>query len=151
MCKVAEQGNGTFISNGMFHEAYNLTKSCIGIISKPGGGTLIDSFSAETPILFTASVGKHEDYNKQLWEHFGFGAGFDIVKDHADLYSCLHQMSMNMRRHKVHSEDVMQLVNQLINLNPKKAMQPKTNTKFDPETFNRLSATSGIFRNRRKI
>jgi UDP-N-acetylglucosamine:LPS N-acetylglucosamine transferase len=43
------------------------------MISKPGGGSLLDSFTAATPLIFVDPVGEHERYNRDLWTRLGFG------------------------------------------------------------------------------
>ncbi len=56
-------------SHGIFH----LIKNSRAIISKPGGGTLLDSFAAATPVIFLESFGKYEDENSRLWQELGYG------------------------------------------------------------------------------
>jgi hypothetical protein len=56
-----------------YHELFYIGAHNKAIISKPGGSTLVDSFSSATPIIFLDSFGPHENYNAALWEDLGFG------------------------------------------------------------------------------
>ncbi len=44
-----------------------------GIVSKPGGATLLDSVTTATPILFTTPYGEHERANQVAWLTSKFG------------------------------------------------------------------------------
>jgi UDP-N-acetylglucosamine:LPS N-acetylglucosamine transferase len=46
------------------------------IVSKPGGGTLIDSLSSATPVILLEPYGNAEEKNGELWRHLGFGVPF---------------------------------------------------------------------------
>lgn len=60
-----------------YHSVYELCRNAKGIISKPGGGTLLDSLASATPIIFTEAIAKHERANAHFWEEFGFGISYD--------------------------------------------------------------------------
>jgi hypothetical protein len=84
------------------HELYELVKNCRAIVSKPGGGTLIDSLASATPVVLLDSYGYAEDANAAMWERLGFGirwerwceAGFSM-----DLIADLHR-NLLQRRHR---------------------------------------------------
>ncbi len=59
------------------HYVYQLAKNSIGIVSKAGGGTLLDSFSGAIPIIFTTSIAKHEEKNAEKWIRLGFGITYE--------------------------------------------------------------------------
>ncbi|WP_411349493.1 UDP-glucuronosyltransferase [Paenibacillus sp. WLX2291] len=86
-----EQGKHTFppfaeVRSGeqksyRLHEDYHLLceieRRVCAIVSKPGGGTLADSFASGTPIIFLEPFGEHEQNNAQLWQHYGYGLSYD--------------------------------------------------------------------------
>ncbi len=50
------------------------------IVSKPGGGTLLDSLEYQIPIIFVGSLGYWEEKNAELWIDLGLGMWFDEWK-----------------------------------------------------------------------
>ncbi len=58
------------------HESLTLTRNALGVISKPGGGTLIDTFGSATPLILVEAFGEHEKHNARVWEKLGFGISF---------------------------------------------------------------------------
>jgi hypothetical protein len=54
----------------------HLQEAC-AIVSKPGGGTLIDSLAGQTPLLMLPAFGAHERANGELWAALGFGVWWD--------------------------------------------------------------------------
>jgi hypothetical protein len=72
------------------HEAFHLTRRASAVLSKPGGGTLLDSLWAATPVVLLEPAGSHEAANARLWERLGFGirherwldqgCGFDLLE-----------------------------------------------------------------------
>jgi hypothetical protein len=48
----------------------------MAVVSKPGGGTLLDSLAAATPIVLLAPWGEPEAKNGALWEELGFGIDY---------------------------------------------------------------------------
>lgn len=67
--------------------AHGLVREAVAVVSKPGGGTLIDSLAAATPVVLLRPCGEAEARNGDLWEHLGFGirlenwrqTGFDLA------------------------------------------------------------------------
>jgi hypothetical protein len=55
------------------HDAFHLTREAVAVLSKPGGGTLMDSLAAATPVVLLEPFGDHEARNARLWERLGFG------------------------------------------------------------------------------
>lgn len=74
------------------HGIFHLIKNSIAIISKPGGGTLLDSFAAATPVIFLESFGKYEDENSRLWQELGYG----ITLEHFIKQGCRMQLLTEM-------------------------------------------------------
>ncbi len=49
----------------------------MAIVSKPGGGTLLDSIEFATPVIFLDPFGEYERANAELWERLGFGISME--------------------------------------------------------------------------
>ncbi|EFM12352.1 conserved hypothetical protein [Paenibacillus curdlanolyticus YK9] len=62
------------------HHLFDNMKQAKGIISKPGGSTLIDSLASATPIIFLDAFGPHEQKNADLWIKLGFGISYETWK-----------------------------------------------------------------------
>ena len=56
-----------------------LMADSIAVMSKPGGGTISDSFLTGTPLIFGDELATYENANKQLWSELGFGVTFDTL------------------------------------------------------------------------
>jgi hypothetical protein len=96
-------GLGQAVANG--HGLYELIRRSKAIISKPGGGTLIDSLSSATPVVLLEPCGDAEASNAALWEYLGFGITF--AKWRAAGYSdaVLARLHENIRRRTHHGPD----------------------------------------------
>ncbi|MBB5441243.1 hypothetical protein HDC92_004950 [Pedobacter sp. AK017] len=70
---VATDGTLNYHAAGNYPEVYDLVMQSKAIISKPGAGTLIDSLSSATPLIFLEPFGSYENKNALLWKHFGLG------------------------------------------------------------------------------
>jgi hypothetical protein len=65
---------------------YDLLRTACGVVSKPGGGTLIDCLNAATPLVLLEPCGAHERANAELWLSLGLAMtiedwrkrGFDL-------------------------------------------------------------------------
>ena len=73
--EVTTQG-GRFENREDRHELYEIIRRSRAIVSKPGGGTLMDSLSSSTPVLFLEPYGEAERSNAELWQHLGFGISY---------------------------------------------------------------------------
>lgn len=73
---------GPVFSRGKHHHgSFDLAREAIGMASKPGGGTLLDSLWSATPVMFAEPFGAHEERNARLWCELGFGVSFDDWRD----------------------------------------------------------------------
>jgi UDP-N-acetylglucosamine:LPS N-acetylglucosamine transferase len=63
--------------NPHFPPAHAHVRGAKAVISKPGGGTLLDSLAAATPVVLLAPWGTPEASNGALWEALGFGIEFE--------------------------------------------------------------------------
>jgi hypothetical protein len=59
------------------HGSFDLTRAALATVSKPGGGTLLDSLWSATPAVLLEPFGAHEQRNADLWCALGFGLPFD--------------------------------------------------------------------------
>lgn len=84
-----------------FHEIYNVISRCKAIISKPGGGTLIDSLNSATPVVFLEPFGRAEAKNAALWEYLGFGVSYREwqISDYSELM--LAKLHSNIIRRRI--------------------------------------------------
>jgi hypothetical protein len=84
------------------HGVFGLMKQSRGVISKPGGSTLSDSFSSATPVVLLEPLGDHEKKNADLWEEFGFGIRYTKWKDMNFSEGVLDTMCGNLQRARGH-------------------------------------------------
>jgi hypothetical protein len=85
-----------FKNNPWFPEVYRLVRHNKAIISKPGGGTLIDSISAATPVIFLEPFGDGEKKNAQLFEHLGFGISYQRWINSGCSFEVLEKLHTNI-------------------------------------------------------
>ncbi len=77
MYEVDQTGNLKALHAEGYQSIFDVCMKCKGIISKPGGGTLLDSLAAATPVIFIEPIAKHEQTNAALWEELGFGISYE--------------------------------------------------------------------------
>jgi hypothetical protein len=78
------------------HESFGLARRASAIISKPGGGTLLDSLWSATPMVLLEPVGSHEAANAHLWERLGFGVGYHRWLEHGCSFELLRSLHRNL-------------------------------------------------------
>jgi hypothetical protein len=88
------------------HYINELVKSSIGIISKPGGGTLMDSFNTATPIIFTTAIAKHEEANADYWCKNGFGLTFSEWQRNNFSIEILEECHKNLYKNRINTENI---------------------------------------------
>ncbi|MDI5962359.1 hypothetical protein [Streptantibioticus silvisoli] len=59
------------------HPSFDLAARAEAIVSKPGGGTLLDSLWSATPLVLLEPVGDHEARNAELWCALGHGITYE--------------------------------------------------------------------------
>ena len=92
--EVGLDGRVRYLPNDRVHPAHLLVREAAAIVSKPGGGTLVDSLAAATPAVLLEPYGYAEAKNGQLWEQLGFGVRFDQWRETGfdrSVLSALHQ------------------------------------------------------------
>lgn len=88
------------------HYINELVKNSIGIISKPGGGTLMDSFNTATPIIFTTAIAKHEEANAEYWSRNGFGLTFSEWQRNNFSIEMLEACHQNLYKNRIGTENI---------------------------------------------
>jgi hypothetical protein len=90
-----------FKNRSEYHELFDVIKQSKAIVSKPGGGTLIDSLASATPIILLEPYGYAEKSNADIWEYLGYGISYDKWKEmnyDLDILETLHQNILNRDR-----------------------------------------------------
>jgi hypothetical protein len=59
------------------HGSFDLCRQSLASVSKPGGGTLLDSLWSATPLVLLEPFGAHEQRNADLWISLGYGIAFE--------------------------------------------------------------------------
>jgi hypothetical protein len=98
--EVKSHMNPTFGSKEEYHSSFDVLRNAKAVISKPGGGTLIDSLVAATPIILLEPFGHHEKVNADLWEVLGLGIRYETWKDSGfklDMLEGMHENLMKQR------------------------------------------------------
>ena len=83
------------------HGSFDLMRTAVATVSKPGGGTLLDSLWSATPLVLLEPFGAHERRNAELWTALGFGITFETWRDSGfdlDLLEGLHHALDDARR-----------------------------------------------------
>jgi len=83
------------------HEDYHLLceveRRVMAIVSKPGGGTLADSFASGTPVIFLDPFGEHERHNAEQWEQYGYGITYQRwMSEYGGDHQILEQLHRNL-------------------------------------------------------
>lgn len=71
--EVSENGEFLPLSTSGFHWLLRQIEGSLGIVSKPGGATLLDSLSTATPLVYTSPYGETEARNASFWRSLGLG------------------------------------------------------------------------------
>jgi hypothetical protein len=109
---VSVESNGIPDSNGIFSFDKLCRESC-AIVSKPGGGTLIDSLSFEIPLILLEPFGEYERRNGLLWELLGLGIFFKDWERAGFSNKLLVDIHQNIKRKK---KETISIVEYLIDL-----------------------------------
>lgn len=62
-----------YTRNAEHHGSFPLARAALAVMSKPGGGTLLDSLWSGTPLVLLEPSGPHEARNAELWQSLGYG------------------------------------------------------------------------------
>jgi hypothetical protein len=83
----------TFSNIEEHHKLYSVVRRSKAIISKPGAGTVMESFASATPVILLEPFGDHEQKNADIWLSLGFGISYADWKESnysSDLLQALH-------------------------------------------------------------
>ena len=81
------------------HGSFTLMRRSMAAVSKPGGGTLLDSLWSATPLVFLEPFGAHEQRNSELWQRLGFGITLDAWRERdysAEVLAELHHTLLDV-------------------------------------------------------
>ncbi len=95
------------------HALYEIIRSSKAIISKPGGGTLIDSLSSATPVILLEPYGYAEASNGEVWQRLGFGIPFAAWRDAGYRDDVLQELHGNLSRRARGREYAVEYVQRL--------------------------------------
>lgn len=79
--RVADDGTVHCSHQAGFHGFHSVIRAAMGVVSKPGGCTLIDSLAAATPVILLEAYGHAERGNAAIWAEFGFGVPFEAWRN----------------------------------------------------------------------
>ena len=101
--EIGTSGAVTFTPQTRCNGLHRIIRTALGIVSKPGAGTLIDSFGSATPLIMLEPFGPHEERNAHVWLASRFGVPYDVWADAGYPTSMLEELHLNLiaRRHEV--------------------------------------------------
>ncbi len=108
--QVAADGTAVFRRGDEHHDSFHLARQAMAVVSKPGGGTLMDSLSAATPVVLLEPFGEHEARNAELWQRLGFGVSLADWKRSGwslALLADLHRSLLAARDRVAHYPDLL--------------------------------------------
>lgn len=92
------------------HHLHELIRKSKAIVSKPGAGTLIDSLSSATPLVYLEPFGEYERKNALLWSHYKLGISYDEWEKTQFSESVLQQISQNLVRMKKNTKSFTEYI-----------------------------------------
>jgi len=105
LAQVEGTGKLDYRNNFEYHVMFDLVREARAIISKTGGGTLVDSLASATPIVMLEPFGDHEHKNAQLWEYLGFGIPFEKWKEAGFSTAILEDLHLNLLKKRKECKD----------------------------------------------
>ncbi|MFB5761682.1 UDP-glucuronosyltransferase [Paenibacillus medicaginis] len=102
-----------------YHLLYARQRQMKAIVSKPGGGTLTDSFASATPLIMLEPFGAHEKDNADLWEQLGFGIRYERwITEYGGRADILEPMHTAMLETKKRTPECAALLAERLDLHP---------------------------------
>ena len=74
--EISDDGRFVPLETSGFHWLLQQIATSSGIVSKPGGATLLDSLSTATPLVHTSPYGETEARNAIVWNSLGLGVSY---------------------------------------------------------------------------
>ncbi|WP_293995807.1 hypothetical protein [Streptomyces sp.] len=93
---VPADGTADFQRGESHHASFHLTREATAVVSKPGGGTLMDSLAAATPVVLLEPFGDHEARNADLWRRLGFGIPYHEWRNSGWSVALLERLHRNL-------------------------------------------------------
>lgn len=95
--QLAADGSVNYQRGSGRHASFEVTRYALATVSKPGGGTLLDSLWSATPAVFLEPFGVHERRNAELWQRLGFGLTLDAWRDSGYALEPLHRAHLALQ------------------------------------------------------
>ncbi|MFI6700870.1 hypothetical protein ACIBJC_18155 [Streptomyces sp. NPDC050509] len=92
------------------HGSFDLTRAAVATVSKPGGGTLLDSLWSATPAVLLEPYGGHEERNTELWQGLGFGITFARWAETGFDLAVIEKLHHTLREAAAHLPDYSRLL-----------------------------------------
>ena len=105
---TAGSQSASFAQQSNFHGLYRIIRDARGIVSKPGAGTLIDSFASATPLIMLEPFGPAEKRNADVWEASGFGVQYPAWATAGYPISMLEELHCNIMQKRNEVKDYAQ-------------------------------------------
>lgn len=103
-----------------YHNMLEISRRCKGIVSKPGGATLLDSILSATPLIMLEPLGEHEQRNAEIWKKYGFGISVeDWEKSHFS-HSILSELHNNLLEYQEKIKPIQEGMNNVTTKNIQK-------------------------------
>jgi len=87
---------------------HRIIRGALGIVSKPGAGTLIDSLGSATPLIMLEPFGPHEERNAEVWLALGFGVPYHVWAEAGFPASMLAELHLNLTGRRARLKDYAQ-------------------------------------------
>jgi hypothetical protein len=87
------------------HGSFDVTRTALATVSKPGGGTLLDSLWSATLTVLLEPFGAHESHNCRLWTKLGFGISYEQWEESAFDVAVLERLHRNLDEARHHLRD----------------------------------------------
>ncbi|WP_406636009.1 hypothetical protein [Amycolatopsis sp. WGS_07] len=86
--------SATYTRGAAHPDSFELVRMAQAMVSKPGGGTCLDSLWSATPLLLLEPLGAAEKRNGEVWQRLGFGIPYETWRDSGfsgELLAGMHQ------------------------------------------------------------
>ena len=104
---VDADGAVQFETHSAFPPAHLRVHRAQAVVSKPGGGTLLDSLAAATPVVLLAPWGTPEARNGALWQELGFGVDLERWRATGFSAEVLEELHENLMRAQPHPAEAL--------------------------------------------
>lgn len=103
--EILEDRDTVFTNREEYNELFYVILNSKGIVSKPGGSSLIDSLASATPMIFLEALGAHEEKNAELWINLGFGITYEEWKNSGFSFDMLKKLHTNLLKEQKYKND----------------------------------------------